>query len=655
MITKQSVNKSGRIIIGFIAFFWVIFILRAFQVQILDSKKFKDYANSQQQSTIPLAARRGTVYDCNGNQLAYDIEAKSYTVNPRYMKRPSDAAAKLAEIIGQPKAYWMSQFQKRPGFLIVARRVSQEIAYQLDNSDIETLHARSETQRIYPYGLLASEVIGRVDADNKGISGLEKYYDSTLSGVDGQSIYLRDAYGREVTSWEQTLAPPRNGSDICLALDLNLQEIVESELQEKLDSCQAKWCTAVFLDVETGGILACATLENDKSLFRRCRAIADMNEPGSTAKIIPLSTVFENNICEPDDIINVEGGRCMIGGHLIRDDHAHGLLRCTEIGVYSSNIGAAKLGLKAGANLIYKSLVEFGFGAKTGIDFPGETPGTLYKPDSWTTHQLAITCFGYGMSASALQLADAYGVIASGGELRKPFFATKMVTADSIEKVLNSKTVVRKVLNERTVGIMDGIFREVVQTGTAKKAIDDMCWIAGKTGTALRAKQDGRGYETGKALASFIGYFPADDPKVVGIIMYDSPHGSIYGGDISAPVFKRIAKRYGTLPGNNILINSRPKSQKNKDDKLVETDTEAKLINVTQKRLIKEPQAKKKQINPGGFPDFTGQTMRDALRQAKNLGLECTITGSGIVVEQNPAPGLDTTGVQLVELIGETK
>jgi len=651
MISKQSINKNGQIVFGVVAFFWVIFFLRAIQVQIVQSKQFENYADSQQKSTMQLAARRGTIYDCKGRPLACDIEAKSYSVNPKYMKKPSEAAANLAAITGQSKAYWMQQFAKRPGYLKVGSRVSQEMAYKFDNSGIETLAARSETRRIYPYGLLASEVIGRTDTDNKGVSGLELQYNSALAGKDGQSIYLKDAYGREVTSWEQTLQPPVNGSDIYLALDLDMQEIVENELQTRLDTCGAKWGTAIFLDVATGGILACATLEADKSLFRRCRAIADMNEPGSTAKIIPLVTAFQNKIFEPDDIINVEHGRFTLGDHVIRDDHAHDLLRCTEVGVYSSNVGAAKIGLKAGADLIYKTLIQFGFGAKTGIDFPGESPGTVYKPETWSRHELAIICFGYGMSASALQIVDAYNVIANGGDLLKPFLATKMVTADSIEKVINDKTIVRRATDGRTVGIMKGIFEEVVQTGTAKKAIDDVCVIAGKTGTALRA-QKGGGYIKGKALASFIGYFPADDPKVVGIIMYDEPKTGIYGGDISAPVFKNIAKRYSTLPGNNMLVNARPRKSKEQNGQLV-SGSDAKIVRTSEKRFVNETAQKKPII--GGFRDFTGMTIRDALRAAQAAGLECKISGSGVVLSQNPPAGMDTTGVQIVELIGDTQ
>lgn len=655
MITRQSVNKSGRLIVAGIALFWLLFFGRAIQIQIIESQKFRDYADSQHKLTMPLAARRGAIYDCKGRPLACDIEAKSYTVNPKYMKRPSIAAAKLAKITGKSKAYWMAQFSKRPGFLIVARRVSQDMAFDLDNSGIETLKSRGESMRLYPYGDLAMEVIGRTDADNKGISGLENYYDSDLAGKDGQSIYLRDAYGREVTSWEHTLVPPENGSDIYLSLDVNLQEIVEDELLTRLDTCRAIWGTAIFLDVETGGVLACATAETDLSLFRRCRPIVDMNEPGSTAKLIPLATVFEERLFEPDEIVDVEGGRFKVGGHFIRDDHPHDLLSCSEIGVYSSNVGAAKLGMAAGAELIYRALVQFGFGAKTGIDFPGETPGTLHDPGTWTKHNLAIICFGYGITASALQIASAYGIVASGGELHKPFFATKVVAPDSVERTLNSKTVVRRILKQRTLQILDGIFRDVVQLGTGKKAIDDMCLIAGKTGTAMRALKDRRGYDPGKALASFAGYFPADDPKVVGVVMFDEPKTSVYGGDTSAPVFRNIARRYSMIPGNNMLVNSRPRSADESGFLLARADANVKITKLAEKRTIRQTVKENEQVNTGGFRDFRGQTMRDALRQLKSMGMECKIIGSGVVIGQNPSPGQDTTGVELVELIGETK
>lgn len=654
MKDRDAVGKCGRILISFILFFWVAFALRAAQLQILDHQKFTEYADSQQRSTMPLSAKRGTIYDCQGRMLAYDIEANSYTVNPKYMKKPSEAAAKLAAITGMPKAHWMQQFTKHPGFLMVARRVDSELKQKLDNSGIETLRAREETMRVYPYKDLAAEIVGRVDSDNKGLSGLEKYYDDLLAGNDGQSIYLRDAYGREITNWEHTLVSPVNGSDLYLAMDINMQEILEVEMEQQLDSSGAKWGAAIFIDLESGGVLACGTIEKNKLQFKRCRAVVDENEPGSTAKIIPLAAVFQAGIFEPTDIINVEGGRFMVSGRTVRDDHPKSLLTCSEIGVYSSNIGAAKLGLTAGPELIYKTLVQFGFGARTGIDFPGETPGTLRAPDTWTNHQLAIICFGYGVTASALQLACAYGIVATGGDLLKPYFAAKAVSPDSTEKQLNARTVVRQALDDRTVTILDDVFKNVVEIGTATRAIDELCWIAGKTGTALRITEGRKGYEKGKALASFAGYFPADNPRIVGVVMFDQPRTSVYGGEVSAPVFKNIAKRYSGLPGNDILVNSKPRPREKKVNTLAKGG-EAKMAQASVKREIESSKAGKKTPVTDGFHDFTGQTMRDAIRKARDMGLIPKISGAGVVVAQNPAPGVDTTGVVTVELIGETE
>jgi cell division protein FtsI (penicillin-binding protein 3) len=215
--------------------------------------------------------------------------------------------------------------------------------------------------------------------------------------------------------------------------------------------------------------------------------------------------------------------------------------------------------------------------------------------------------------------------------------------------------VVRKVLDQRTLAILNDVFREVVQIGTAKKALDEQCSIAGKTGTALRRKNGSREYASGKALASFVGYFPADAPRIVGIVMYDEPGFSIYGGDVSAPVFKNIAKRYGGLPGNNLMVNSRLTPHDRSMNAAARAGENATIIPLTAERIVVTASSKRQSVAPEGFPDFTGQTIRDAIRAVKNRGFECRISGAGMVKEQSPPAGIDTTGVQTVELIGETR
>jgi cell division protein FtsI (penicillin-binding protein 3) len=647
-----SLRKRGRLIVVFLVLVGSIFVARAVQIQIIQHGKYARYAESQQQSAMPLKAKRGAIYDCEGRALAYDMETRTYTVNPGYMGSPDKEARRLARLTGKSMSYWKRKFRQHPGYLVVASCVPQEKESSFDESGIETLRWRPETVRVYPYGDLAGEILGRRGVDEVGLSGLEKQYNDVLSGVDGSSIYLRDARGKVVTAWEHTIVEPRDGSDIYLALDIDLQQIVEGELREMLRTSGSLWGSAIFLDLETGGILACATVEKSKPRYARCRNIVDMNEPGSTLKIIPLACVFQAGLFEPDDIVNVEGGRFNIGRRSIRDDHPYDSLRCDEIGIYSSNIGASKLGIASGGERIYRTLVRFGFGARTSVDFPGESPGSLQKPDSWSDHLLANICFGYGVAATGIQLVSAYGAIASGGDLLKPFFASRLVRPDGKRETLNSRTVVRKVLDGRTVRIMNDILRDVVERGTAVRARDNFCLIAGKTGTALRLKKEGRGYDHRRSLASFAGYFPDDGPRLVGYIMFDEPETSIYGGEVAAPVMKDIARRYLSLPKNSYLVAARDDNLISDLSSHMSEPGEARILPASVTRVLEPEEDRIADVERSYLPDFRGKTMREALLTLRALGLEFRIIGSGLVKSQSPAPGVSLTRVESVELVG---
>lgn len=653
MVDNNTVKRRGKFLRAIFIIIGIVFLARAVEVQIVRHGTFKEYADSQQKSSMILKSKRGSIYDYRGRLLAYDMEVKSYSVNPRHMKNKVAEAAKLAKITGKSKSYWLRKFKESPGFLYVARRVSQKKQQKFEKAGIQTLKSRVETERIYPYKNLASEVIGRTDIDSRGVSGLEMYYDNTLSGRDGKSIYLRDAYGNEITNWEHTIVEPIDGSDIYLALDLDFQQILEEELKWMLDSSEALYGSAIFMDLETGGVIACGTIEKGRVDYQRCRSVVDRNEPGSTAKIVPLATVFQEGLFEPGDVINVEGGRFKLGRHVIRDDHPYDTLRCDEIGIYSSNIGVSKLGLAAGADLIYKTLIRFGFAEKTGIDFPGEVMGLVHKPDKWTEHFLANVCFGYGIAVSGLQIVRAYGAIANGGELLKPYFAEKSMSPEGVEEIINSRAVEREILDNRTREILTEIFCGVVREGTAKKANNELCAIAGKTGTALRTKNEGRGYDPRRSLASFVGFFPADDPRYAGIVMYDEPKTSIYGGEVAAPVFRNIAKRYVSLPRNNALARA------NHDDSQEELLLKKASAEDSDVQLAAETRyAFTKNVFGDGnstdvLPDFRGKTLRDAYRTARSLGLQCEIFGSGMVEYQKPVPGVIIDNVDELQLYGK--
>jgi cell division protein FtsI (penicillin-binding protein 3) len=380
-----------------------------------------------------------------------------------------------------------------------------------------------------------------------------------------------------------------------------------------------------------------------------------MDEPGSTAKIVPLAAVFQAGLFEPDDVINVEGGRFRIGRRVIRDDHPYDSLRCDEIGIYSSNIGVSKLGITAGAELIYKTLVQMGFGSKTGVDFPGESAGTVRKPDGWSEHLLANICFGYGIAATGIQIVSAYGAIASEGELHRPYFAARMIRPDGSERILNSKTSVRRISDKRTARILDYILRGVVQSGTARRAKDDFCKIAGKTGTALRTRKEGRGYDADRSLASFVGYFPAGNPQVVGLVSFDEPQISIYGGEVSAPVLRDIARRYSSLPRKSMLASARNQDHMTEIGLNIADREGAQIMTLAATRPSGGEDFPYDEIDKIILPDFRGKTIRDAMRLAGSLGLDYTIAGSGVVMSQNPAPGATLPRAGTIDLIGEPR
>jgi cell division protein FtsI (penicillin-binding protein 3) len=451
------------------------------------------------------------------------------------------------------------------------------------------------------------------------------------------------------------LVEPVNGSEIYLSLDIDLQQIVEKELEKQLDSSGAINGSAILLDVKTGGVLACATVEVKKRKEPRCRPILDQNEPGSTAKIAPIGTVLQEGIFEPEDKIYVEEGKFRVGAYNIYDDHKYDTLSCNEVGVYSSNIGATKMGLAAGAERIYKTLVQLGVGTKTGIDFPGEASGTISKPGKWNDHALGTICFGYGISLSSLQIAVAYGAIASGGELLKPFFAEKMITSDGDEVVLNRKTVVRYVFDEETIVALQDILKDVVLEGTAKKAQNKIVSIVGKTGTAKRVKKEGKGYDSKRCLASFAGYFPADNPQVVGVIMFDEPESSIYGGEVAAPALREIAVRYASLPKNKMMVENNIENDPF-DSRFANADAHnAKIEQAVIKYPLKSDDDYREAERSDVLPDFRGWTVRDAIQTAKINNTEYKIKGSGIIVSQSPKPGTRIEKVKCLTLVGDCK
>jgi len=609
----------------------LIFVGRLTWLQLIKQDDFVDAANNQQNLIIDIQAKRGTVYDRNNKVLAQDIDSYSYYVVPEDIKNQGDAAKKLARITGN--SGWLAKFKKHPRFLWVSRKTSKDIEAQFDKLDIKTLNHVVEPMRVYPSGSLALSLLGRVDIDNNGLSGLELQYNDCLLGKNGKAILKRDGLGHCYIFDESPLVSSQTGSDIVTTIDLNLQQIVEQELAAGLIENNAAFGIGLFIKVGSGEILACAVLDSLGEPSRRNRAIADQYEPGSTFKTITTALGLSSGKFELNNEIFVENGKFRIGSHTISDDHEYHTLNVGDILVHSSNIGISKMALHLGDERMFKAIKEAGFVMPLGVDFPGEAGGEMLPLD-WREHYLANISFGHGISASPLQLVSLYGAIASGGILYRPYFAKELIQPDGIHKTLSRTHQIRKVFSPGIASILNELLRQVVVRGTATKAASELVNIAGKTGTALKLNDNGR-YDHRKSRASFVGYFPAENPMVVGIILYDEPKTSRYGGETSAPVFKRIAERYYYLPQQLLECYALESGELSRPENFLKEYPEQEVTG-----LVKTASVVREEFSDENLiPDFKGLTIRQALTLAAKKGIECEINGSGVVEDQIPVAG----------------
>jgi cell division protein FtsI (penicillin-binding protein 3) len=627
-------NRSGSrltIVKIIFAIVWAVFIGRLIMLQVIERDRFLRVARDQQNLFIELQAKRGVIFDRNYRILAQDIDSYSYYIVPEKIKNKKAIARKLAKITGS--ANLRNKFDSHPKFLWVARKADKEIAEALEGAGIETLNRLVEPKRIYPSGRLALALLGRVDIDNNGLSGIELQYDKVLKGRNGKTILRRDALGNCYLFDDEPLAEPRKGSDLVLTVDLDLQQIVEQELAAALVENNAAYGNALFIMAGTAEILACASLDSLGEPATRNRAITDQYEPGSTFKVVAVAAALADRLFEPSDILFVENGEFRIGRRVIRDDHEYDSLTVEDIIVHSSNIGAAKMALAVGDEPIYKIIKEAGFVMPLGVDFPAEAGGYLQTP-KWRDHYLANVAFGHGISATLLQIATLYEAIALDGCIYHPFFGKEIIEAEGKHIQLNQQYKIRRIFSQKTAATIRQFLDQVVVRGTAMKARSDIVPIAGKTGTALKLSEKGRGYDHKRARASFVGYFPSDNPMVVGVVFFDEPKDSRYGGETAAPVFKRIAERYYSLPQ---LMANRVISDDEYNN--IQLASYAKSRSEFVKILEASARYYGEAANDNTIPDFAGLTIRQALALASMKGMELDIEGSGVVNSQLPAAG----------------
>ena len=639
-----------RLTVAKILFLTIFLVVggRAFYLQALQGDRLMRLGQRQHLKEWTVLPKRGGVFDRGGEALALSLEAQSVYARPRRIQDAAKSARDLARVLKISSAEIKERLTSAKPFVWIKRQISPDEAGQIQNLNIEGVGMFHEPHRYYPQGQLAGQVIGFVGRDAEGLEGLELRYNEYIRGETGSSVSERDALGRRVlVEGVEGLQVPAGG-DIHLTLDTSIQHLAEKELEASIDKYRAKAGVAIAVEPRTGEILALVNYPtfnpNNYSAAspeqRRNRAVTDSFEPGSTFKTIVAAAALEEGIVEKEDLFFCEYGKFSYAGRIIHDTHPHGWLPFSKILQVSSNIGFSKVADKLKKDRFFKYIEKFGFGQVTGIDMPGEAPGLLRRPETWSGIDLATHAFGQGLSATPLQMVMAYAAIANGGFLMRPYVVRRALSPKGEVLVENQPHVVRRVVSERTARLLASMLQDVTtEGGTGKMAKVEGFDVAGKTGTAQKVDLVNGGYDAKKRVASFVGFVPADDPRLVLMVLVDEPQSNVYGGVVAAPVFQNIAR--GALRHFGVAAQTAEPIA----GPVVEAD-------IPLRRAPKR--SSQAAFDTGATPDFVGLSLREAVEKARDLNLKVKIHGNGYVVKQSPGPGgrWDENGMLVLNLQG---
>jgi cell division protein FtsI (penicillin-binding protein 3) len=631
---QRNHNRLGVAKIFFLALFLVI-AGRAFQLQVLQGEKLMRLGERQHLKEWIVLPKRGALFDRAGEPLALSMESQSVYARPHRVQDPEKLSQALAQMLNLRVADVKQKLNSDKPFVWIKRQVSSPEAEKIQALNPPGIGMFYEPNRHYPQGQLAGQLIGFVGRDSEGLEGLELKYNDYIRGEAGSSVTERDALGRRVLvqGVERLRIPP--GSDVHLTLNTSMQHIAEKELEAAVVKYRAKAGVAIVMEPFTGEVLALANYpafdpnrySKQSAEQRRNRAVTDSFEPGSTFKTILAAAALEEGVVGKEDLFYCEMGKYSYAGKIIHDSHPHGWLPFSKILQVSSNIGFTKVAQKLKKDRYFKYIEKFGFGQVSGIDVPGEVAGLLRRSESWSAIDLATHAFGQGISTTPMQMVMAYAAIANGGFLMRPYVTRRVVSPQGEVVLENQPHVVRRVISEKTSKSLASMLRDVTnEGGTGVMANVDGFEVAGKTGTAQKADPVHGGYAAKKRVASFIGFVPANDPRLVALVLIDEPEVNVYGGIVAAPVFRNIAQaslRHLAVAPQQAAVIPVPASQ---PEALV-------------RRLTKPHNPSATDAGGGSAPDFVGLSLREALEKAQTLKVKVRLQGNGYVVRQSPEAG----------------
>ena len=522
-------------------------------IQVVQHPRWGALARKYHQSRRITSGRRGTILDRRGRKLAVTVPVPSVYANPMAIRDKERVARLLAKALDLSPVAVLERLQPPRYFVWIRRRITQDKAEAVRKLGVRGVGFREETLRVYPHGTLAAHVLGGVGVDNEGLAGLEQKFDRVLAGRPGFEMVLRDGRGRSMAVSDAYDRPAVNGRHLVLSLDAVIQQIAEEELHKAIITWEAVGGAVVVLEAGTSQVLAMAsaptfdpnTLGSADENSRLNRAVGMIYEPGSVYKSFVAAAALDCNIVRPDTRIFCYNGAHSFGGRMLRDTHPYGWLDVREVIVRSSNIGIAQVAARLGPFALHHAARRFGFGARTGIDLPGEEIGILHPARKWTNYSMTSVPMGQEIAVTPLAVAAGYNVFASDGQWSQPRLGIGMASDAGTGRIERFDSLPPSpVISPRVARLLRRDFLvAVVERGTGKRAQVAGYSVAGKTGTAQVARKDRRGYEPGAYIGSFVGIAPAEAPRVVCIVVVERPRRAHYGGTVAAPAVAAILER----------------------------------------------------------------------------------------------------------------
>jgi cell division protein FtsI (penicillin-binding protein 3) len=656
------------LIVAGLALFWVVAVFgRLGYLQLFRHSEYMLRAQRQQQRTIEITPKRGSIYDRNLHPLAMSVPVDSAFAVPAELADEQLAARLLSGVLGIPRDILEARFGSSRSFVWIARKLPPDKKEAVEALNLKGIYFQKENQRIYPKRHLASHVLGFVDLDEKGLGGIEYELDNQIRGKSEKIIVMADARQQK---FDGGAAQRESGANVVLTLDEKIQYIAERELAAAIARTHASAGTAIVMNPNTGEILGLANWPEfnpnapgeASAEARMNRAVAALYEPGSTFKLITLAAAFDQGITRPEQVFDCENGQVYVAGHRIRDHKPFGMLTVSDILAQSSDVGAIKIALLLGAPKFYDYIRAFGFGQLTGVDLPGESKGIVRRLENWSAVSIGSISMGQEVGVTPVQLISAVSAIANGGMLYKPHIISELRRGDQVlpAEGLLAPTEPKRVIRPETAATLRRLMEGVVLNGTGTLAHLDGWTAAGKTGSAQKIDPATGRYSPTQLIASFTGFVPLNNPAVTILVSLDSPVGQHEGGQVAAPVFKRVAEQvlpYLDVPRDvpmgprfvQTAYKNREAADSSKLEDFTPTDFSAQPDQPPAESAATNFRSGKSSVPPvtvavdeGGdiqVPDFSGKTMREVTEICLRLGLDPVLVGSSLATNQAPAAG----------------